>query len=51
MMPLYTDTTCNKDADIITWEGVYNLLEEEKPTRVCRLKDQSLNLHVRSCTK
>lgn len=29
--PLYTDTTCNKDAGITTWEGMYNLLEEEDP--------------------
>jgi len=31
MMPLYTDTTCTKDADITTWEGIYSLLEEEDP--------------------
>ena len=26
---LYADTACNKDAGITTWEGMYNLLEEE----------------------
>lgn len=31
MAPLYTDTACNKDAGIFTWEGMYNLLEEENP--------------------
>ena len=31
MTPLYTDTTCNKYVDITTWEGMYNLLEEENP--------------------
>ena len=31
MTPLYTDTACNKDAGITTWEGIYNLLEEENP--------------------
>ena len=31
MMPLYTDTACNKDAGITTWEGMYNLLQEENP--------------------
>ena len=31
MTPLYTDTTCNKDASITTWEGMYSLLEEEDP--------------------
>ena len=31
MAPLYTNTTCNKDSDIATWEGMYNLLEEENP--------------------
>ena len=31
MTPLYTDTTCNKDAGITTWEGMYSLLEEEDP--------------------
>ena len=31
MTPLYTDTSCNKDAGITTWEGMYNLLEEENP--------------------
>ena len=31
MAPLYTDTTCNRDAGIATWEGMYNLLEEENP--------------------
>ena len=31
MAPLYTDTTCNKDAGISTWEGMYRLLEEEEP--------------------
>ena len=37
MMPLYTDTTCNKDADITTWEGMYSLLKEENP-RVMEVK-------------
>lgn len=31
MAPLYTDTACNKDAGISTWEGMYRLLEEEDP--------------------
>lgn len=31
MAPLYTDTTWNKDTWIATWEGMYNLLEEENP--------------------
>ena len=31
MASLYADTTCNKDADISTWEGMYNLLKEENP--------------------
>lgn len=31
MTPLFTDTTCTKDADITTWEGMYILLEEENP--------------------
>ena len=31
MTPLYTDTTCNKDTGISTWEGMYSLLEEEDP--------------------
>ena len=31
MMPLYTDTTCNKDTSITTWEGMYSLLKEEYP--------------------
>jgi len=31
MTPLYTDTTCNRDAGITTWEGMYSLLEEENP--------------------
>ena len=31
MAPLYTDTTCNRDAGISTWEGMHNLLEEENP--------------------
>ena len=31
MAPLYTDTACNKDVGISTWEGMYRLLEEEKP--------------------
>lgn len=31
MAPLYTDTACNRDAGISTWEGMYNLLEEENP--------------------
>lgn len=29
--PLYTDTACNKDVRITTWEGMYNMLEEENP--------------------
>jgi len=37
MMPLYIDTTYNKDADITTWEGMYSLLKEEKP-RVMEVK-------------
>ena len=31
MAPLYTDTTCNRDAGISTWESMYRLLEEENP--------------------
>ena len=31
MVPLYIDTACNRDAGIATWEGMYNLLEEENP--------------------
>ena len=31
MASLYADTACNKDADITTWEGMHNLLEEENP--------------------
>lgn len=31
MMPLYTNTACNRDIDITTWEGMYNLLEEDNP--------------------
>ena len=31
MMPLYRDTACNRDTGITTWEGMYNLLEEENP--------------------
>ena len=31
MAPLYTDTAYNRDTGIATWEGMYNLLEEESP--------------------
>ncbi|MCY6488328.1 hypothetical protein, partial [Actinobacillus pleuropneumoniae] len=31
MTPLFTDTTCTKEARISTWEGMYRLLEEENP--------------------
>lgn len=31
MAPLYTDTACNRDTGIATWEGMYNLLKEENP--------------------
>jgi len=31
MAPLYTNTTCNRDVGIATWESMYNLLEEENP--------------------
>ena len=31
MAPVYTDTACNRDAGISTWEGMYRLLEEENP--------------------
>ena len=31
MASLYADTSCNKDAGISTWEGMYNLLEDENP--------------------
>lgn len=31
MTPLYTDTTCNRDANVTTWESIYNLLEKENP--------------------
>ena len=31
MTPLYTDTTCNKDAGVTTWESMHSLLEEENP--------------------
>ena len=28
MVPLYTDTACNRDVGISTWESMYRLLEE-----------------------
>lgn len=31
MAPLFTDTTCTKEAGISTWESMYRLLEEENP--------------------
>lgn len=31
MMPLYTETTYNKDFGITILEGMYSLLEEENP--------------------
>ena len=31
MTPLYTDTTCNKDVIVTTWETMHSLLEEENP--------------------
>ena len=31
MVPLYTETAYNRDVGIATWEGMYNLLEEENP--------------------
>jgi len=31
MAPLYTDTACNRDTGIATWESMYSLLEEENP--------------------
>ena len=59
MTPLFTDTTCTREADITTWEGMYSVLEEENP-RVMEvtvtaeytghLKHHLLNLHVHSCT-
>ena len=29
--PLFSDTTCNKDSEISSWEAMYNLFEEENP--------------------
>ena len=31
MTPLYIDIACSRDVGITTWEGMYNLLEEENP--------------------
>jgi len=31
MTPLFTDTTCTREASISTWESMYSLLEEENP--------------------
>jgi len=31
MIPLFYDTTCNRDRGTSTWEAMYDLLEEEKP--------------------
>ena len=30
MVPLFSDTTCRKDGETMTWEPMYNLLEEEQ---------------------
>ena len=40
MAPLYTDTACNRDAWISTWEGMYRLLAEENP-RIMKVTDGS----------
>ena len=37
MIPLFTDTTCTRDVDISTWEGMYSLLKDENP-RVMEVK-------------
>jgi len=37
MTPLFTDTTCTRDANISTWEGMYSLLEKENP-RIMEVK-------------
>lgn len=31
MLPLFSDTTCNKDGGTTSWEAMHNLLEEENP--------------------
>lgn len=31
MIPLFFDTTCRKDRGAMTWEAMYNMLEEENP--------------------
>jgi len=31
MIPLFSDTTCNRDRGTSTWEAMYDFLEEEKP--------------------
>ena len=31
IVPLFSNTTCNKDEWTTTWEAMYNLLEEEQP--------------------
>ena len=31
MAPLYANKAYNRDAEIATWEGMYNLLEQENP--------------------
>lgn len=31
MIPLFSDTTCERDGGSSTWEAMYDLLEKEKP--------------------
>ena len=31
MIPLFSNTTCNKDGGTMKWKAMYNPLEEEKP--------------------
>jgi len=46
IIPLFFDTTCNRDGGTSTWEAMYDLLEEEKPR--CLVKKATTNVNISS---
>ena len=37
MSPLFSNTTCNKDCGISSWETIYNIFEDEKPRVITKV--------------
>ena len=44
MSPLFSDTTCNKECDSLSWEAMYQFFENENPILIDKVASADLSV-------